>query len=535
MNIMKRIAPFVLIASFITPLFGQAERVKPLPLNAIADIEDANKLFRARGGEIDWGLALSGGGIRSGSYSVGVMKALYDAGILDKIDAISTVSGGGYASYWLYGLYDQRRERRFGKSAFADEVYLANVCRLQTVADMQNNWKMVKTLVSSRDTALDIYSSSIHRTFGWSEGRILSKDGDDKFFNRGIDVYNEAINAGYAPYFFINASIYSSELADYGKSIEITGDHIGNPLVGYSRWEDGGAMKLIKSIAISGAGKSKVRNDTANFAPYTLCERKSASSDDPIDKATGRSVCRDNQIDLWDGGRTENLGALPLIKRGLKNVIISDAEHDPRYAFDAYIDLQRILKSIQIDLSVREIDELIRSRGNGADVKYNHATGVMEGIAKNRVTGAVTKIYYIKATRPTDIFVPAFESEMNPFINDRKARQAFIKGKYKDGYNLAEARDKAIGKVGSKSPVACSNAPKTVFDPRMYRFLVNYYGYYILQSKLRKYSGLGGTDLIYDFPQLTTFDQSFYSDQMEAFIGLGFLQGTALTGILKNQ
>lgn len=302
-----------MITSFITPVFGQAERIKPLPLNAIADIEDANKLFRPRGGVIDWGLALSGGGIRSGSYSVGVMKALYDAGILDDIDAISTVSGGGYASYWLYGLYDPSKERRFGKSAFSDDVYMANVCRLQTVANMQSNWKMVKTLISSRETALDIYSSSIHRTFG--------RD-DNGLFKRNIDAYNTSITAGDLPYFFVNASIYSAELSDYGKSIEITGDHIGNPMVGYSRWEDGGSMNFIKSIAISAAGKSKVRNDTENFAPYTLCERKKASTEDKPDTVTGRSACKDEKIDLWDGGQTENLGALPLIKRGLENVII---------------------------------------------------------------------------------------------------------------------------------------------------------------------------------------------------------------------
>lgn len=515
----------VLIASFIIPVFGQAEKVKPLPLNAISDIEDANKLFRPRGGEIDWGLALSGGGIRSGSYSVGVMKALYDAGILDDIDAISTVSGGGYASYWLYGLYDLNSGRRFGESAFADDVYFTNTCRLQAVANMQNNWKMIKTLVSGRDKALDIYSSSIHRTFGRS---------DNSLFDRNIDAYKGAIADERVPYFFINASIYSSELTDFGKSIEITSGHIGNPLVGYSRWEDGGAMNFIKSISISAAGKSKVRNDTANFAPYTLCTRNKASAGDPVDKTTGRSVCRNDQVDLWDGGRTENLGALPLIKRGLKNVIISDAEHDPHYAFDAYVDLKRILKSIQIDLEVKEIDQLISSREAGAKTNFTHATGVMTGIAKNRVTGAETRIYYIKATRPTDIFVPAVRAEMGTDINNRAKRQAFIRNKYKEGYEIADARDKAIGKVGSKSLVTCSDAPKTAVDARMYNYLVNYYGYYILQSKLRKYSELAGTDLVYDFPQLTTFDQSFYSDQMEAFIGLGFLQGKALTDLVDR-
>ncbi len=46
-------------------------------------------------------IALSGGGTRSASFSMGVLKALNDAGLLTQADAISSVSGGGYTSYWL--------------------------------------------------------------------------------------------------------------------------------------------------------------------------------------------------------------------------------------------------------------------------------------------------------------------------------------------------------------------------------------------------------------------------------------------------
>jgi hypothetical protein len=42
------------------------------------------------------GLALSGGGIRSASFSLGVLQALNEKKALDRIDYLSTVSGGGY-------------------------------------------------------------------------------------------------------------------------------------------------------------------------------------------------------------------------------------------------------------------------------------------------------------------------------------------------------------------------------------------------------------------------------------------------------
>ena len=48
------------------------------------------------GGERPWGLALSGGGIRSATFCLGLLKALAAQGQLLRFDLLSTVSGGGY-------------------------------------------------------------------------------------------------------------------------------------------------------------------------------------------------------------------------------------------------------------------------------------------------------------------------------------------------------------------------------------------------------------------------------------------------------
>ena len=42
------------------------------------------------------GLALSGGGVRSASFCLGALQALDKAGVLQNVDYLSTVSGGGY-------------------------------------------------------------------------------------------------------------------------------------------------------------------------------------------------------------------------------------------------------------------------------------------------------------------------------------------------------------------------------------------------------------------------------------------------------
>ncbi len=46
-------------------------------------------------------LCLSGGGIRSATFGLGILQALAGRNVLDKFDYISTVSGGGYIGSWL--------------------------------------------------------------------------------------------------------------------------------------------------------------------------------------------------------------------------------------------------------------------------------------------------------------------------------------------------------------------------------------------------------------------------------------------------
>jgi patatin-like phospholipase len=48
-----------------------------------------------------FGLALSGGGIRSATFNLGILQGLAQLGMLREIDYLSTVSGGGYIAAWL--------------------------------------------------------------------------------------------------------------------------------------------------------------------------------------------------------------------------------------------------------------------------------------------------------------------------------------------------------------------------------------------------------------------------------------------------
>ncbi|HEX4607138.1 MAG TPA: patatin-like phospholipase family protein [Urbifossiella sp.] len=55
------------------------------------------------------GVALSGGGIRSATFALGVLQALTRGGWLPRVDFLSTVSGGGYTGAFLGRFFDQCR------------------------------------------------------------------------------------------------------------------------------------------------------------------------------------------------------------------------------------------------------------------------------------------------------------------------------------------------------------------------------------------------------------------------------------------
>ncbi|SFM03483.1 patatin-like phospholipase family protein [Variovorax sp. OV329] len=92
---------------------------------AIADMVGKRRtaLFGKDDGRRAWGLALSGGGIRSATFCLGLMKALAQHRQLLRFDIVSTVSGGGYVGSTLGRLCSRARDAdgiRAVEGAFAE-------------------------------------------------------------------------------------------------------------------------------------------------------------------------------------------------------------------------------------------------------------------------------------------------------------------------------------------------------------------------------------------------------------------------------
>jgi hypothetical protein len=81
------------------------------------------------------GLALSGGGIRSAAFCLGAMQALDYRGLIDKIDYLSTVSGGGYIGTSMTAAMATGSA---GKFPFVSELQEGEVPGVQHIRDHSN-------------------------------------------------------------------------------------------------------------------------------------------------------------------------------------------------------------------------------------------------------------------------------------------------------------------------------------------------------------------------------------------------------------
>ncbi|MFZ2170641.1 MAG: patatin-like phospholipase family protein, partial [Methylococcaceae bacterium] len=83
--------------------------------STVPDMKDINKPDNLVG------LAFSGGGIRSATFGLGVLEALKKFGLLNKIDYLSTVSGGGYIGAWLSANCRRQGNEWLGKNTKEEE------------------------------------------------------------------------------------------------------------------------------------------------------------------------------------------------------------------------------------------------------------------------------------------------------------------------------------------------------------------------------------------------------------------------------
>ncbi|HEU4878534.1 MAG TPA: patatin-like phospholipase family protein [Gemmatimonadaceae bacterium] len=435
-----------------------------------------------------WGLALSGGGIRSATFSIGVMKALYDLGYLDSVDVVSSVSGGGFASYWLFRKELGAIQNRFGDAVFSNATFDKSVCELQAMGNFQSFGQMIASGLSS--DSFEKYRWAIRRSFGF-DGGISDPEPP-------LNALMPHIERGTMPLFILNATIDAPNRGKFPNVIEVTPAFIGSPSIGYHSWTTADTLPgWSESIAVSGAAIPTLKHHLRAY--------------------TGRSP---DSLRLWDGGESENLGALSLIRRRIRNIVIVDGEHDPDYNFAGYFMLKKLLPAEGFDISIPSIDEFIGQRG-GARARFDaHAVsvGIAYSSAANGTPSDTSRIFYVKLARPKSI----------------EALLDTASDAYRRGAQYQTRINTLTSSAGTGSDPLQRCAPLAGHDDgfHMETAIYNVTNFAQLMDRIQSEdrAARNPTMLRFAFPQTSSIDQSYFADQLKAFIGLGYLEGMQLHG-----
>jgi Patatin-like phospholipase len=349
-------------------------------------------------------LALSGGGVRAATYSIGVMKALSEHGHLDTLDLVSAVSGGSYAMSWYFHYLSLEGD---SKALFSDN-------QLTQVSDgglPLHLWLLTKGIIALASPPLtlgvsimglvvpnvsdppgSVNLSAAYRTLLLPQYTIyLKKPSPNKPLTnsrserwKSIEEIGEYVRANHLPGLIFNMTIQdatSERLRSHGQIFELTPWRVGSEWDGYlthSEIQNDYRMRgvttwdLNKAMTVSGAATAKpIQGCTAYFLLDTCSWSKLWAyvriySGLTLGKTTwafDQGQRNDRQYYfLSDGGHSENLGAYALIQRHCANIIIADGEEEPdgEYLFEGYTVLKSLVKNrLLAKLEVPVIDKYL--------------------------------------------------------------------------------------------------------------------------------------------------------------------------------
>jgi hypothetical protein len=370
-------------------------------------------------------LALSGGGLRSATFTLGVLKGLHEAELLKDIDVASSVSGGGYALSWYVAQKFHGRGENAGKGVKDDmlfalggkwqqhlrrnsEFFTAGHASLPLAIAIFPGIPL--NLVANGLFGLHMNASFLYNAYAQRLQQVYHsppcEDGDCPL---GPDIDMVQL-AGYMkqagsretrpPLFIFNSTALIDESAGPQAGLlqntvfEFTPFQYGSAALGryqYRAQERQGeplavqrTWSLHEIVAFSGAAldfnkqtnhpssrqmATALNVDLGRYIPNPRLKRSAAQIAhwiSPLTHLAGRPhYARDadgTHIYLSDGGHSENLGVFSLVRRLCREIIIVDAEEDPGYGYDAYFRLKGALeREMGAELHIAEIENRRRA------------------------------------------------------------------------------------------------------------------------------------------------------------------------------
>ena len=303
------------------------------------------------------GLALSGGGYRSAIYNYGILKGLFEIGVIDVIDYVSAVSGGS----WIATPFATSNDLNW----FFDDIPThANLIEEGFEALLPNPLRVIQEARLSRmdpNYLSNIFGRLLAKTF-------LREHGQLSRFTPLAD--RKMIKDSDRPFLIINGTLnYRSphSFSVIQECFEMTRLYCGARSLGYVHTKDLLArrkpIRVRDAIAISGAGIAvHLPALGGEVAGIGLSREIVNYARDVKSKA---QVSDADHLDLSDGAHYNNLGVEPLINRGCGYIIVSDAEYDREdkngsRSNQSYHGLRTLLsrKHIPIPITNDRIEEL---------------------------------------------------------------------------------------------------------------------------------------------------------------------------------
>lgn len=266
------------------------------------------------------GLALSGGGYRSAIYNYGLLKGLFEIGVIDSIDYVSAVSGGS----WIAAPFSMSNDLDW---FFHDIPTHANLIEEGFEALLPNPLKVFQEARLSRmnpNYLSNIFGRLLAKTFLREHGqRSRYAPLADRKMIRDTD----------RPFLILNGTVNYRSPDSFSvaqECFEMTRLYCGARSLGYVHSKDLMArekpIRIRDAIAISGAGIAVHLPALGGEVAGIGLSREIVNYTKNIKSKAQLSDT--DHLDVSDGAHYNNLGVEPLINRGCGYIIVSDAEHD---------------------------------------------------------------------------------------------------------------------------------------------------------------------------------------------------------------
>ncbi len=229
------------------------------------------------------GLALSGGGVRAAAFHAGVLQRLADNGWLERVQQISSVSGG---------------------SLFTGLVFHASGYRWPTSKQyLEDALPYIRNLITEKSLQSDALRRLLFNPLNWrfllSRANVLARSIESLW---GISATLDQLPQN--PVWSINGTT-----AENGRRFRFKNGIVGDYEIGYARAPN---FKLADAMAMSAAFPGGIGPLTFDATAYEWRKKETWDSIQPPEPIKPKYA----QLHLYDGGVYDNLGMEPFFDVG---------------------------------------------------------------------------------------------------------------------------------------------------------------------------------------------------------------------------